>query len=355
MSTTQETKAPASFTATQRKDALPPPPLSILAKKLEVDELSIEWLAGDGSDRCYYRISSPHLQRDYVLMQLSENDAIKLKENGYEWIAIGELLARHGVIVPRTVAKIPEYAAIVIEDYGNQMLETVIMRDIERSPQIDCYYDLALKNISHFLKIPAEPGTVWTTRAFDEERFVWEMNFFQKYFIEQVCNLSFDKDQNETFQCECRALSKFLAGYSKYFVHRDYHTRNLMFQDERVAVIDFQDARLGPPSYDLVSLCFDSYIPLDQKTRLRYLESFIVKLSDKKLAQEIEISWPAMLLQRQYKALGSFGYLSIVKKRGNYLQYIKPALATLENTAVFDKRWPFISGELVKLIASNIG
>ena len=111
----------------KRDDALPPPPPRAICQALSISELTIEWLAGDGSDRCYYRISSPELMRSYVLMQLSGQDAKALRENGYEWIQVGKLLAKSDIFVPKTVATMPDYAAIIIEDYGDIMMESRVL------------------------------------------------------------------------------------------------------------------------------------------------------------------------------------------------------------------------------------
>ena len=353
----QTSRTEKNITGQQRKDALPPPPLSVLATELGVNDLTIEWLAGDGSDRCYYRLSSRQLVRDYVLMQLSETDAKKLQENGYEWIEIGTLLSDNSILVPKTVAKLPEYAAIVIEDYGNTMLETAILRDLDRRNLVDAYYQQAIGIIGDFLTIPYQPDQAWTSRAFDEERFVWEMNFFYKHFLQQVSNIELDRAELQLFHKDCQSLAAYLAGYSNYFVHRDYHSRNLMIQNERIAVIDFQDARLGPPSYDLVSICFDSYIPLSQSQRIGYLDLLKnrIESSHQEIWSEVVATWRPMLLQRQLKALGSFGYLSNTKKRGNYLQYLQPAMSTLEAEVVGDDRWPFLSYDIISRINKNLG
>ncbi|NBQ53721.1 MAG: hypothetical protein EBU49_09095, partial [Proteobacteria bacterium] len=128
--------------------------------------------------------------------------------------------------------------------------------------------------------------------------------------------------------------------------------------EDRQAVIDFQDARLGPASYDAVSLCFDSYVPFGSDDRLKLMDQFLrqvgVKLGNA-MRIEIEQQWKSVLLQRQLKAIGSFGYLTIDKNKGNYLRYVKPAIAAMRAADVRDSRWPFLSVELVDLIDSAMG
>ena len=175
-----------------------------------------------------------------------------------------------------------------------------------------------------------------------------------KEFLIPVANINLNQAEQEAFEKESEALSDFLSKSSKYFVHRDFHSRNLMAKSEKLAVIDFQDARFGPPSYDAVSLCFDSYIPLNEADRVKLMEFFIQSTDDAKIKSEIKDTWQAMLLQRQLKAIGSFGYLSVKKNRGNYLKYLQPALATLQPSIVGDSRWPFLSQTMIKMMKARL-
>ncbi|NRA65746.1 MAG: phosphotransferase [Pseudobacteriovorax sp.] len=343
------------MTSKKRLNALPPPPLKVLARHLDVDTITIEWLAGDGSDRCYYRLSSPQLIRTYVLMQLSSLDAKLLAENGYEWIIIGKILSQEGVRVPRTVATIPDYSALIIEDYGDTMLESRVQSHLQSNeqPSVIDLYKKVFPIIKTMLEIKNDNKSPWTKRSFDKDRFVWEMNFFYQNFLKPVANIDLSLQQQNDFKKESEDLSSYLATHSNYFVHRDLHSRNLMLQEGNVAMIDFQDARLGPASYDIVSLCFDSYVPLNQSFRIDLIKEFMAEMPSE-IKQSLKSSWKPMLLQRQMKALGSFGYLSIVKQRGNYLTYLQPAMETLDET-VFDSRWPFLSGQLIQIINKNLG
>ena len=130
-----------------------------------------------------------------------------------------------------------------------------------------------------------------------------------------------------------------------------------MIHDQKVAVIDFQDARLGPPSYDLVSLVFDSYVPLSPESRLKLLNEgldLIAASASKEVADRAREEWKPMLLQRQLKAIGSFGYLTVDKSKGDYIKNVAPALQTLLDASVQDVRWPFISGKLLQILAKTL-
>ena len=257
----------------QTSGRLSPPPPAALAKALKIERLTIDWLAGDGSDRCYFRVRSPELNRSYVLMQLSGTDADKLKIGQYDWVDVSNILKANGIAAPGCVAILSEYAAILIDDYGDVMLETATLDFYKKSNINGCLpmFEGALRTIGQFLAIPATPGNIWTKRSFDRDRFVWELRFFLAKFLEPIGHYTLSRHEMAEFSRDVEALSTYLSAASRYFVHRDFHSRNIMVHDDQVAVIDFQDARLGPPSYDLVSLVFDSYVPLSIEARLSLL------------------------------------------------------------------------------------
>ena len=347
-----------AFTSKKRGDALPPPPPKAVCKALGTNEIVIDWLAGDGSDRCYYRVLTPTSSCSYVLMQLSGQDAKDLLANGYEWIQLGEILDAQGIRVPKTIAKIPAYAAIIIEDYGNIMMESQAIHALKEGnlKAIKKLYESSFSILKKFLGIQPTDSAPWCKRRFDSERFQWELDFFVKEYLENVLNITMNNEQRISFDRDKKALSDFISSHSEYFVHRDFHSRNIMVQGETLAVIDFQDARFGPAAYDLVSLAFDSYVSFDLDTRVQMVNDGIEFLSsgNDSLKSNLVDHWKPTLLQRQLKAIGSFGYLSVRKNRGNYLKYVRPALGTLEYDLVYDERWPFISSTLIELIHDKL-
>jgi aminoglycoside/choline kinase family phosphotransferase len=334
---------------------LDPPPPHAIAEALGVSTLTVEWLAGDGSDRCYFRIFSPELESSLVLMQLSGSDVDNLRQGRYDWLDISELLSSEGVKVPKLRAKMLDAGALIIEDYGDIMLETVTLAEHKKSNISNAipYYEQCLSTLSRFLSLKPKGHPCWARRAFDQERFVWELNFFVKKYLNGVLGLTFSAKQEADFARDSQALSTYLSSGSNYFVHRDFHSRNVMVFGTSVAIIDFQDARLGPASYDLVSLCFDSYVPFTHPQRMDLLSRAqgLFKLEHpQSLVGEIEEQWKPMLLQRQLKAIGSFGYLTIDKNKGDYLKNVRPALETLADAGVCDKRWPFLSKDLIEML-----
>ena len=119
-----------------------------------------------------------------------------------------------------------------------------------------------------------------------------------------------------------------------------------------MALIDFQDARLGSPIYDWASICFDSYVPVHLSERMKIFEDGIEEIkkhvidSDKK---EIDKHWKLIVVQRSIKALASFAYLEIEKNRGSYLQY-EPTILQFFKSKLFDLHdYPIFNKILKKL------
>lgn len=308
--------------------------------------LQIEFLAGDGSDRTYHRLLTSSGNSHGVLMKVTDKDNHKIIQGNYDWCLINAILKKNGLLVPTVIGKIPEINAMVIEDFGDRMLEKIFQDQSEKT--ITKYYKQACNTIVDMLYIkPISQTEIWTSRSFDATKFKFELNFFIEHFLQNNSNLTLKSQEKEQLQSDIDCLSEFLAQFSTYFTHRDFHSRNIIIYDGRIGIIDFQDARLGPPSYDVSSLLFDPYVTWDYDNRIGVYDYFISKIPCEKIKKEIEVSIKPMALQRIIKAIGSFGYLTKNRKRGNYLKYVPNAVHLLDKLDLEDSRWPFISKNLI--------
>jgi aminoglycoside/choline kinase family phosphotransferase len=100
--------------------------------------------------------------------------------------------------------------------------------------------------------------------AFDRDKLMWELNFFVKHFVEAYRGINIPPAARGALDQEWVAITDELASEPRVLCHRDYHSRNLMVHAGGLYIIDFQDARLGPDTYDLASLLRDSYIDLSE-------------------------------------------------------------------------------------------
>lgn len=303
-----------------------------------LSETDIEPLAADASIRRYYRIKS-NQYKNCVLMVDDGSPEANLTRT--EWLNIRSFLETQNILVPHLIAKHCDISSLIIEDFGNTTLQQSFQENQETGIKL---YNKTIPILVRYLTMEKN-NELWTKRAFDEAKLYEELLFLYEQFLapEKII----DASELSIFQSEAQHLSRYLSNFSKFFTHRDFHSRNLMVVGDNLGVIDFQDARLGPPAYDLVSLFFDSYAPLEQITRLEFVKKTIGAIAKNRpdIAQTLEQTWQATLLQRQLKAIGSFGYLT-KNGKGNYLINLKPALKTLvDNCSQLE--WTFLCNELL--------
>lgn len=317
---------------------------------LRLPVVGITPLAGDGSDRSYHRI---HTRRTtYVLMSLSAEDGAKLACDSYDWVEIATVLAANNIPYPRIISTLPN--AIIIEDCGDQTLEQKLRQDHALIPNFfaQCF-DIA----TYFIRISGNTNCIWEQRRFTSQPYFHELEFFHDTFLNRVLRLELSPADRKSLRMDFVRISTYLAKFSRFFVHKDFHSRNIMVTKGKLCVIDFQDACIGSPLYDLISLCFDSYLPLPLSTRLELFATGRKKIEQflpPSAPAENDAHWAALLLQRQLKAIGSFAKLTIVANKGNYLKYVQPALATFPLDHIASSRWPFISSTLITMMQEKL-
>ncbi len=310
--------------------------LDAIGQALRLPNLKAEALTPDGSSRAYYRLisqSKPHL----VLMRLAGEDRTALAEDRYDWIGVQKFLYKNKFHVPGIVLTLPEWGYIVTTDFGDVTLES--FTHSANNKAIRDAYDSAIDAICRFQSLRPDATEVWAQRAFDFEKFYYELNFFRTHLLEPFELIA--RPEIARFDEEILELARSAASHSRVFTHRDFHSRNLMMTDKGLGIIDFQDARIGPQTYDLVSLIFDSYVDFNENERLAMFADGLAQLTNP------GSEWPAVLCQRQLKALGSFGYLTNTVKRGNYLSYVEGASKSLLYCQKDLKAWPFIAETLL--------
>jgi aminoglycoside/choline kinase family phosphotransferase len=279
-------------------------------------------------------------------MQVHGQDALDLKSGSYSWLTIGEVLRKNGIFVPKIHSLLKEFDSLLIEDFGDTTLDLKIgqLNDSE----ILTLYCEATKIISGFITIKPDLSSSWSKRGFDYTLLHKELTFFRSQYLENLPKFQTNRD-TLLFSQEIESLSRYICQLPQYFAHRDFHSRNLMYFNENLGVIDFQDARWGPAAYDLSSLCFDPYVPLSLDSRRKIFNEARRVLDKNVSAQvqdEIKSSWHAVALQRMLKAIGSFAFLTRKGKR-NYLVYITPTLTILNHFLPSNSQWPYLVDELI--------
>ena len=185
--------------------------------------------------------------------------------------------------------------------------------------------------------------------AFDVAKLTWEMDYFVRHFLEGYRGLALSSAEREALAGEWATLAEELASEPRVVCHRDYHSRNLMLCDGHLYLIDFQDARLGPDTYDLVSLLRDSYVDLSDE-QLDDLIAYFLALKGTSNVGAFRRRFDVMAVQRNLKALGTFGFQTTSRQNPVYIQYMPRTLQYVKRTIGRSSRF----GRLHQLLAARI-
>lgn len=279
--------------------------------------LEITKLAGDASTRQYFRIRRANMTQ--AVLQVG--DAFLPSDfERHPFVAAQGLLQQVGVDVPKILGTSPSRGWILLEDLGDEALQRhVSFESYNRILETSLIWNFELSKTSSKLpeKFKSAPHFGW---AFDFQKLHAEMAYTAEHLFDGYLGLS-----GKNFLDACTANNKYLDRRPRFFCHRDFHSRNVMVKENRLVVIDFQDARLGPLSYDLVSLLWDPYVRLEEETRERLLTRWKTIVGTR-APQGMDEEILRMRVQRLLKAAGSYASFLRLKGRKDYLPSIRPAL-----------------------------
>ena len=300
-------------------------------------------LCGDASNRRYFRLELDKAPvPSLILMQLADPEGFKVSEEAVSGAAadIRELpflnilrpLARFGIPVPALHFYDEAAGLLYLEDFGDLTLFHACGRDGDSA--VRKYYPMAIDTLVqiHLRLAACETEACQAfSRSFDEPLLMWEFEHFLQYGIwarrdrKPIC-----ADDEQVIRNGFSIIAEWLAGQPRVFTHRDYHSRNLMVAGDRLGVIDFQDALLGPATYDLASLLRDSYIALEEPFVDEMIDRYVsgmcagldpgarerLLLTDRAAFRRL---FDFTSIQRNLKAAGRFVYIDRVKGNPKFL------------------------------------
>jgi aminoglycoside/choline kinase family phosphotransferase/dTDP-glucose pyrophosphorylase len=291
--------------------------------------VTIHLLAGDGSDRKWFRV-------------VSGNDALVLADHGIKsdpaiseinsFLSIGRHLFSRNVSVPRIYHEDVFAGLVFLQDLGDTSLQMAVSGKDHH--HVISLYKSVIDRFLHMAVQGAKSFDVsWTyqTPEYDRELILErECRYFVDAFLTNYLNMNVDFDR---LAGDFAALADLaLADSVKGFMHRDLQSRNIMLKDNAVYFIDFQGGRIGPIQYDLASLLHDPYVRLPERVK-----SILLDYCLNKLQTWMEVNQPAFItgyrfcsIARLLQALGAFGYLSRVKNKTYFESYMPVALKTLQ-------------------------
>ena len=293
---------------------------------LDSSQIEINPINSDASFRNYFRVSD-RSGTTYVIM-----DSPPDKENNEQFIFISELLTK--MEIPSTVvyAKDLSMGFFILSDLGPATLLDRNMDTRIKTKREKLYTEainillLIQKNGNNFVdQLP----------VYDLELLETEMNLFLDWYCIKELGISAAQLNEFNLGKSFKYLSESALKQVQVFAHRDYHSRNIMISKRgELGIIDFQDAVLGPITYDLVSLLRDCYIELSENEIRHWLEVVYQRLINENLLdisyEKFEVDFDLMGCQRHLKAIGIFSRLKHRDGKPNYMKDVPRTLGYLK-------------------------
>lgn len=271
------------------------------------DDFSLAPASSDASFRRYFRVT---LEQDHWIVM----DAPPEKEDTGPFINIARFFHKHHVHVPAIIAENREQGFLLLTDFGN----TPYLNQLNETTADALYHDA----IDGIIAIQSCPQSEIALPAYDEALLTTEMALFPEWFLSQHFGIASPDCLKQVFDL----LNDNALNQPQVIVHRDYHSRNLMITTQHnPGIIDFQDAVIGPASYDLVSLLRDSYIAWPESDIHRWVTYYLSQAKQAGIIKsnvdtaQFQYWFDLMGVQRQLKILGIFCRLYYRDNKANYM------------------------------------
>lgn len=303
-------------------------------------------LTGDASDRRYFRILTADAPSIVLALYAQPFDVRKLP-----FVNVATLLAKMPVPIPGVLGHADDLGVLALQDLGDVTLQAHL--GAATPAEHAALYRQAVALIAMMQRRGAElesPEYLPYSIAFDVEKLTWELDFFIKHFLEAYRGVTLAEDQRAALREEFAEIIRELAAEPRVLCHRDYHSRNLMLAESQLYIIDFQDARMGPDTYDLVSLLRDSYVDLPNQTVDELIAYFLALKGVTGADPDFRRRFDVMALQRNLKALGTFGYQTTARRNPVYIQYIPRTLKYVRDNIAQQTRFE----RLRELLATHV-
>lgn len=313
-----------------------------LSSCLRSEDYEIFPLAGDASSRRYYRIV--HGGQSLVLMAWEPFE----NPDQFPFLNVQRLFKLAQVQVPEVIAFDEKRGLILLEDLGDLTLERKFWENQDQRVALP-FYKQALDELiqMHFATQKIKMESSAFTMRFDTEKLMWEMNYAIEHMLLKFCKVKLSESDLKGLKQSLSGICQSLSEQSVVVCHRDYHSRNTMIKHGKMRIIDFQDARMGPMQYDLVSLFKDSYVDLNTAVQTELLEYYLDRaeaaLGKKVNNHEFMELYEKQTVQRCFKACGSFTSFYNSRQDLRYLKYIHKTIHEVYASAqLFKDLKPFI-------------
>ena len=298
---------------------------------VESEMIQLTALTPDASTRKYYRVSTTGVSPLIVSLY-----ATPFNPQSSTFLDVTRLFETAALPVPKVLDVAGTDGIILQEDLGDVSLaqwiqdhpaeaEAKLKEAIELIARIQAASALALSS-----------GCVASTLAFDEDKLMWELNYFFDHFFGSYRRDNLSEEETAAIKADLQSIAAELSARPRVLTHRDYHAMNLMVDGNgALRIIDHQDARMGPATYDLVPILVERRLEPADET---WVEAHIDCFNEMRVKHglpaipkdELLYEFHLMTVQRQLKATGTFSYQTGVVGRAEvYEKYIRPAIVTV--------------------------
>lgn len=303
--------------------------------------LEFESLTADASTRGYFRIAWKGTQAIACVYPESFDPA----EQSY--IDVTRLFIAGGLPVAEIFDHDGEFGVIVQEDLGDLILRNVLLDTdpADHARKLDEAISL-IARIQTVTGLAYEMNSIASKLKFDAEKLLWELNFFKEHYFRTFRRSTLSSTDDAALTSEFEELATELESYATVLCHRDFHAANLMIDPRgRMRIIDHQDARIGSPAYDLVSLLLDRITEPPSREWLAEKRRYFLNvrrrlglpaLDEETFANEFRLQ----TLQRCLKAAGTFSFQSINRGKTYFIPFIKPMFRITCRSAESLNRFP---------------
>ena len=294
------------------------------ATVLDTDAFAIAPASADASFRRYFRITPPEAWRGRST--LIAMDAPPPMENCRPYMHVAKLLADAGVHAPEVLAADLERGFLLLTDLGAR----TYLSELDASSAPALYSDA----IDALIRWQAATRDAALPTSYDDALLTQELALFRDWYVARRLGRKLSPAQARVLAAAFRLIVAQNLGEPRVYVHRDYHSRNLMVSEPNPGVLDFQDAVVGPITYDLVSLLRDAYITWDEERQIDWAVRYWERARKRGLPVRSDFAafwrdFEWMGVQRQLKVLGIFARLYYRDGKAAYLDDMPRVLAYL--------------------------
>ncbi len=276
---------------------------------LQSENCEIKFLAGDASFRRYARITLNN--KTFMLM-----DAPPSKEDCVPFVTIDEFFDQHGVRVPHIIAKDLEHGFLLLEDFGDVVLSSLLNEET-----VDAHYAQSFKQL---IQLQSIDGT-GELPEYSYDKLIGEMELLTDWLLPSL-DVQITQDEAALIKRTFAVLANAAVAQPQVIVHRDFHSRNLMqiAGETEQGVIDFQDAVIGADTYDLISITRDAYVQWNADRVYSWFKTFYDLLPESSKQErdfeQFKQDADMMAIQRHIKILGIFVRLFERDGKSGYLK-----------------------------------